>query len=98
MSTVATVPTKLEPAALVSALNWCAKMNPVQLSFRGTDSIAVARALNSTFGKFPMQLNKFEHEQVLVGMVAAAGDGKEPYAMLLDGLRKWGEIEVRIGE
>ena len=77
-------------------IEWCVKHPPAVLSFMGTSYVAVARALEATFGKFPLQLERFAHEQVLAGMVAAAGEGSAPYVALLDGLRKYGEIEVRL--
>jgi len=66
------------------------------LSFLGTTFEDTAKALQSVFGTFPIQLNRFEHEQVLAGMAAAAGQGGTPYKQLLDKLKTYENIEVRL--
>jgi hypothetical protein len=71
------------------------KQPPKPLSFLGTNFVETERALRETFGDLPIQLNKFEHEQVLKGMVAAAGAGATPYQQILDTLLEYDEIEVR---
>jgi hypothetical protein len=77
-------------------IEWAVKQRPQQLGFNGTSMDATGRALQETFGKFPLQLNKFEHETALAAMVAVAGDGAHPYRTLLDALRKFEELEVRL--
>jgi hypothetical protein len=62
----------------------------------GTSYQDVRGALTACFGQFPIQLERFTHEQILIGMAAAAGKSSAPYAALLEGLRKYGEIEVRL--
>jgi hypothetical protein len=85
-----------KPAGRESRIEWCVKQPPAMLSFLGTTCDDTAKALIIAFGKFPIQLNRFEHEAVLVGMAAAAGEGRVPYNALLEALRKYGEIEVRL--
>jgi hypothetical protein len=76
-------------------LEWCVKAPPKNLSFLGTNYDTVAGALTETFGPFPIQLNKFEHELVLKAMGAAAGVGSASYKQLLEALNTHGEIEIR---
>jgi len=76
-------------------LELAAKQTPKQISFLGTNYEDTVGALTTVFGPLPIQLNKFEHEQVLTGMVAAAGGGKTPYEQILDALKSYDEIEVR---
>ena len=82
--------------ALPEAIEWCPKAKPKTLHFNGTACILVAEALAQTFGKFPIQLNQFEHATVILGMMHAAGEGATPYKELLDALNRHGEIEVRL--
>ena len=70
------------------------KNSPVRVSFIGTDCVSVAKALEKTFGSFPLQLSRYEHEQSVLAMHAATGF--QVYQELLVGLRTYGEIEVRI--
>lgn len=77
-------------------IEWCVKQPPQQLSFLGTTCDDTAKALVIAFGKFPIQLSRFEHEAVLVGMAAAAGEGRAPYNTLLEAVRKYTDIEVRL--
>jgi hypothetical protein len=77
-------------------IEWLPKLTPQNLSFMGTSFPAVRQALVATFGAFPIQLNVFEHQTVLAGMMAAAGEGGAPYIALLEGLRKYGELEIRL--
>jgi hypothetical protein len=70
------------------------KSMPVRVSFMGTDCLSVAQALQKTFGPFPIQLARYEHEQALVAMHAATGF--VVYEELLNGLRTYNEIEVRL--
>ena len=77
-------------------IEWCVKQPPTVLSFLGTTCEDTAKALVIAFGKFPIQLDRLQHEQVLVGMAAAAGEGRAPYNALLDAVRKYGEIEIRL--
>jgi hypothetical protein len=87
-------PENIAKQRVPDGIAWCAKHPPQHLSFLGTDAQTVARALEKTFGKFPIQLNKYEHEVSILAMGAATG--LDCYAMLLAGLRQYGEIEVRL--
>jgi hypothetical protein len=78
------------------AIEWCAKATPAKLSFMGTSFADVHAALETAFGEFPLQLERFAHEQVLLGMAAAAGKNGQAYLALLEAVRKFGEIEVRL--
>ena len=77
------------------ALEICIKEPPKPLSFLGTSFASVEQALYETFGPLPIQLSKFEHETVLKGMAAAAGEGGTPYKQMLEALQTYDEIEVR---
>ena len=95
------IPAEYVPPAMAGetrpeAIEWLPMGMPRELSFSGTSFPAVVAALTETFGKPPWQLNRFQHEQILIGMVAAAGEGREPYQALLSALRKCENIEARL--
>lgn len=76
-------------------MEWCAKQTPARLSFLGTSLIDASKALQATFGAFPIQLNRFEHEQSLLAMYHGSGE-LDCYKQLLEALRAYNEIEIRI--
>jgi len=87
---------KGEHAPVPQVIEIAIKATPKALSFLGTSLELTESALTKVFGPFPIQLNKFEHEQVLLGMAAAAASGATPYNQILDALRSHDEIEVRL--
>ncbi len=76
------------------SIEWKPIASPVRLRFSGTSADEVAVALVEAFGKFPIRLHKGEQLLILKGMVAAAGQGKQPYTELMHALAQVGELEV----
>lgn len=73
---------------------WSPIAAPARLRFSGTSCEAVAKALTQAFGPFPIRLHKGEQVLMLKGMIAAAGDGKQPYEELLLALTNVGQLEI----
>ena len=75
-------------------VEWAPIASPARLQFTGTDSRAVASALEEAFGPFPIRLHKGEQLLILRGMAAAAGEGKQPYQQLITALSQVGQLEL----
>lgn len=77
-------------------LEWCPLASPSRLPFNGTDYQSVRKALIGMWGKFPIRLSRKNADDLAMkAMMIVAGDGNEPYRILLDALATYGEIEVR---
>jgi hypothetical protein len=83
------------PIATPSAnITWSPIAEGVNLSFAGSSFEEVRDALTTAFGPFPIRLSSGNHMLVLQGMVAAAGERKEPYRALLTALSRFGGLEL----
>ena len=75
-------------------IQWKPIAAPVRLRFSGTSREAVSAALKEAFGDFPIRLHKGEQMMILKGMMATAGEGKQPYQELMTALAQVGELEI----
>jgi len=75
-------------------IQWSPIASPVRMRFSGTSREAVALALVEAFGPFPIRLHKGEQLMILKGMIAAAGEGKQPYQELMQALAQVGQLEL----
>lgn len=93
MNTVAAIAGQKMPKA-DSEIMWAAIKKPERLRFPGTSREQVRAALTAAFGAFPIRLNSGEQLMILRGMIAAAGEGAEPYRELMQALSQFGNIEL----
>ena len=77
-------------------ITWSPIADPTILPFTGTSYDKVKNALSEVFGPYPIRLAGGNHVLVLQGMMAAAGEGREPFRVLLTALTKFGALEVNL--
>lgn len=82
-----------KPTQKGNFISYSSVARPQRISFLGTDVNTVKAALAEVFGTFPIRLSK-KDSNILAGMCAASGDGRQPYEQLCVAIDHHGELEI----